>query len=115
MTWIEGKYLPDPESGCWVWQRARQARGYGVVWYEGKLHLAHRVAWHLRFGAWPSPGLVLDHVCNNKACVNPEHLRELTNSDNILRAIPRGDDRTEAQRAIWREQQARHRAALERA
>lgn len=76
----------DPVTGCLVWQRALQKRGYGVIYFEGKLRLAHRMAFYLAHGRWPAEGLVTDHVCENKACVNPEHLRELTNSQNLLRA-----------------------------
>lgn len=111
MRAIEGKYEVDGVTGCWVWLRAIQTRGYGAVWYLGRVHLAHRVAWHIRHGRWPNEGLVLDHACNNKACINPDHLRELSNGANIQRATPRGDATTEARRASWRRSQARHRAA----
>lgn len=73
-------------TGCRIWQRARNNRGYGVIWAEGSLRLAHRVAWLLAYGRWPAPGLVLDHMCDTKACVNVEHLREVTNRLNVLRA-----------------------------
>lgn len=99
---LTGKYTVDATTGCHIWQRARQTRGYGVVWFEGKVRLAHRVAWFLEHGAWPTAGLVVDHICENKACVNVAHLRELTNGDNIQRAYPRGNAATERQRAQWR-------------
>ncbi len=106
--WTE-KYDVDPETGCYVWNRARQTRGYGAVWFRGRVHLAHRVAWFLANDSWPDPSRVVDHVCNNKACVNPDHLRELSNSLNIRRAYPRGDARTERMRAQWRAANARRR------
>ena len=101
-------YAPSP-TGCHIWQKARNSRGYGVFWFDGKLHLAHRVAWFLAHDAWPNPSLVLDHICEVKECVNPAHLRELTNSQNLRRAIPRGDAATEARRARWRKNSARSR------
>jgi len=73
-------------NGCLIWQRATNSRGYGVVWHDGKVRLAHRVMWNLTYGAWPTPGLVIDHVCEVKPCVNPGHLRESTNRDNVLRS-----------------------------
>lgn len=100
----------EDAQGCHVWQRARNNRGYGVIWFDGKLRLAHRVAWFLEHGAWPRPGLVVDHICENKACVNPAHLRELTSGANIQRAYPRGDAATETRRAQWRAASARLRA-----
>lgn len=102
------KYAVQP-NGCHLWLKAKNSRGYGVVWHEGKLHLAHRVAWLLSRGDWPRAGLVVDHICDVKACVNPEHLRELTNSENLRRAIPRGDEATERKRAYQRKADAKRR------
>lgn len=73
-------------GGCHLWQRAANSRGYGAIWFEGKVQLAHRVAWHLAHGRWPADGLVLDHVCETKLCVNAAHLREVTNRFNVLRS-----------------------------
>lgn len=100
--WIEA-------GGCWIWQRSRNSRGYGVIYFDGRLHLAHRAAWLLAHGEWPDPAKVLDHLCNTKACVNPDHLREVTNSQNLRRAIPRGSDEVEAKRAGWRRTNAKRR------
>jgi len=75
----------EDEAGCHVWQRARNSRGYGVIWFDGRLHLAHRAAWLDTHGREPTQGLVIDHICENKACVNPDHLRELTNQQNLQR------------------------------
>lgn len=96
-------------SGCHEWKRARNSRGYGVVWFEGKVHLAHRVAWVLEYGTWPSSDLVIDHACNNKGCINVAHLRELPNHLNLRRARPRGDAETERRRARWRQANAKRR------
>lgn len=111
MPWIDR--LPErtrvDELGCHVWLKARNSRGYGVSWFDGKLRLAHRVVWYVAHNRWPADGLVLDHVCNNKACVNPDHLRELANHENLRRAIPRGDVATERRRAGWRRSNAKRR------
>lgn len=77
-------------NGCHIWQRARNSRGYGVVWHDGKVRLAHRVAWFLASGRWPADGVVLDHICEVKACVNVAHLRELSNWQNVRRRYPPG-------------------------
>lgn len=102
--------LVNPKTGCIEWQRSINSRGYGVIYVDGKLHLAHRAAWFAKNGAWPSPDKVTDHACNNKACINVDHLRELTNSENIRRAYPVRDPETERRRALGRAAQARSRA-----
>jgi hypothetical protein len=97
-------------DGCHEWTGSRNNKGYGVIYFDGKGRLAHRAAWLAHYGTWPTPGLVLDHICNNPPCVRIEHLRELTNGQNIMRATPRGDERTERRRASNRAAKARMRA-----
>lgn len=67
-----------PESGCWVWTAGISHRGYGL--YRGKR--AHRVAWEQANGPIPD-GMVLDHVCRVRCCVNPNHLRVVSVSENV--------------------------------
>lgn len=97
-------------TGCHLWNKALNSRGYGVLWFDGKLHLAHRLAWLIEHGDWPRRDLVLDHICEVKDCVNAAHLRESTNGANIMRAYPRGDAATERRRAGNRAAKARMRA-----
>ncbi len=77
------KYVVDDETGCWVWTAARGRDGYGRLWVDGKSVLAHRFAYDQFVGPIPD-GLVLDHLCRNRACCNPEHLRVCTHRENIL-------------------------------
>lgn len=69
------------ETGCWFWQRAVNANGYGILGLGFKVYLAHRVAFFDSYGRQPSP--VLDHVCCNPPCVNPSHLDEVSGSENV--------------------------------
>jgi hypothetical protein len=77
----------DP-SGCWIWTGARYTHGYGSLWWQGKAHRAHKLAWEEKNGAIPD-GLLLRHDCDNKRCVNPGHMRLGTHADNARDRVNR--------------------------
>ena len=82
---FESKYCPDPNSGCWLWLLPALKFEYGSFYdrEKGKCVLAHRWSYEYYKGEIP-PGLVIDHKCRNKACVNPNHLRVVTIATNTL-------------------------------
>jgi hypothetical protein len=78
------KCMPIPESGCLIWMGQCEHGGYGMVWFEGKKRLAHRVSYLLHKGTIPE-GQTLDHLCRVPACINPDHLEPVTRRENTLR------------------------------
>ena len=79
------KFIVDPNSGCWIWQRAVDRKGYARFGLDGRNRTAHIVSYELFVGAVPDDGLMFDHTCNNKRCVNPDHLERVTNAENTRR------------------------------
>lgn len=78
------EYIVDEATGCWVWQRAIDRRGYGVIKDGKRLKRAHRVMYERHRGPIPE-GLELDHLCVNPPCVNPDHLEPVTRAENLRR------------------------------
>lgn len=73
-------------DGCWAWTAALTADGYGRFWHDGQVVRAHRYAYEQLVASIPD-GLVLDHGCRNRACVNPSHLEPVTVVENTRRAV----------------------------
>lgn len=71
-------------SGCWEWRGARSVWGYGVYWRRKVAARAHRVAWELERQRIPDDRQ-LDHLCRNRACVNPDHMEPVTGRENVMR------------------------------
>jgi hypothetical protein len=74
----------ETPEGCWVYTGARARGGYGFVRVHGKNLYAHRVTYEALRADIP-PGLQIDHLCRNRACVNPWHLEPVTARVNTLR------------------------------
>jgi hypothetical protein len=71
---------------CWIWTGAT-AKGYAHYQFEGKLGPGHRFSYEFFHGNIPD-GLVLDHKCRNRLCVNPLHLEPVTVHENVKRSLP---------------------------
>ena len=84
LAYIKSQCVIDDETGCWLWQKSRDTRGYGQIGIDGKTPGVHRVAWELENGPVPE-GLYVLHNCyrGKHGCCNPDHLRLGTHKENM--------------------------------
>lgn len=105
MTVVEFEVIGDPAphirrhievnpSGCWLWTASKSRDGYGWTSLNGKTYQAHRLVYIMLVGPVPD-GMVLDHLCRVRHCVNPAHLEPVTTAENLRRSplTPAGQDR----------------------
>ncbi len=74
-------YIPEPNSGCWLWIKSLDQDGYGWFSINGKSIKAHVASWELLKGS--RNGLWVLHHCDVRCCVNPDHMYLGTNDDNV--------------------------------
>jgi hypothetical protein len=80
---LKERFLAKVEKteGCWNWTAAKVHNGYGVFNLPSRQQVAHKVSYRLHVGEVPD-GYQLDHMCHNRGCVNPDHLRVVTHKQN---------------------------------
>lgn len=83
---LRSKVIVDPDTGCWHFQGCRTSTGYGRVFNGKRTDWAHRVYYSAAHNPLPA-GLVLDHLCRVRHCVNPAHLDATTHVINVRRGV----------------------------
>ena len=81
---FDSGYVPEPNSGCWLWTKSTSKNGYANFAWDGRQSYAHRYAFGRFVGPIPS-GTEIDHLCRVRSCVNPDHLEAVSHRANVLR------------------------------
>jgi hypothetical protein len=84
--YLKTKCIIKADTGCWLWQKNTDRRGYGKVkhrWWGSEALYAHRAAW-LAVGNEIPEGMILLHACDTPSCCNPKHLSLGTHKENTL-------------------------------
>jgi len=79
----------DKTKGCWIWKGYKDSKKYGGFYLScnKRMERSHRISFFLSFGKWPEKSIL--HSCDNPSCVNPEHLREGSQYENMQDARKR--------------------------
>src|SRR3990172_4211550 len=83
-SWFGVRYIPEPNTGCWLWAGNLDTPGYGQISSLGRKVLAHRLSYIFLRGPIPR-GLQIDHLCRVRSCVNPDHMELVTSRENASR------------------------------
>jgi hypothetical protein len=86
---FEDRSVVDPVTECVEWTRRVSVNGYGTLKYKQKQYMAHRFMWEFKFGPIPD-GKIICHKCDNRKCINPDHLFIGTTQDNVDDKMAKG-------------------------
>jgi hypothetical protein len=90
---IEARLVPEPNTGCLIWEGGADRKGYGIVWFQGKKHRVNRVLHFLRTGRWPRRDFEMLHSCDTPRCGEERHLSPGTRRRNARERQERGRTR----------------------
>lgn len=107
----------DTSGDCHLWVASKKPAGYGQITFKDRPRYAHRVAWIAKNGEVPE-GAELDHICRNRGCVNPDHLRAVSHMENMqnqpgFNVCKRGHDMSDNALVYYRENGSRKRMCRE--
>ena len=100
-------------NGCWEWSgcRTNGGNGYGMAFNGEKVIPAHRLVYQITKGEIP-PGVIIDHICHNSGCVNPDHLRTASKSENGRNRLLNANNKSGFKGVSWNKQNKKYEAVI---
>jgi hypothetical protein len=86
---LDERTMKNDADECWAWTGRTSTKGYAVLSIKYTDWYAHRLSYTRHKGAIPE-GMVIDHLCRNTECINPDHLEAVTDQTNVLRGVSPG-------------------------
>lgn len=83
LIWLKS-FTADPTTGCWVWNGKLSEKGYAYARLDNRLVRVHRAVYQA-LNAYIIARWDVDHLCRNRACINPNHLEQVPRRVNFLR------------------------------
>lgn len=102
----------DKTDDCWLWTAATGNNGYGSFSVDGVVLRVHRFAYEFLVGPIPS-GMMIDHVCHVKTCVNPAHLRPVTRKQNMENQAGAHRNSSTGERGVFPSRSGRYCVAIQ--
>jgi hypothetical protein len=79
---ILARLVPEPNTGCLLWDGGTDRKGYAVCWFEGKRRRVNRVLHFLRTGEWLPVDVEVMHSCDTPSCCDERHTKPGTRAEN---------------------------------
>ena len=86
-------YIVDPVTDCWEWQLSKNNLGYGFIRDDKRMRTVHRVSYEYHYNRKIPDDLIVCHSCDNRKCLNPNHLWLGTRQDKTKDMISKGRSR----------------------